>query len=373
MTASRSHTHSSIMPDLVLLLAASLLATGGMLIARALAIEATGRWLGPQLLRQSAYITIGLCALGVASRTDYRLLRSLAPQVLLAAIVGLLLVLLLGSDEYGARRWITLGGGISMQPSEFAKIAVTIGGAAFAADREPNGRAATVLLALFAVVAGLVVVEPDLGTAIVFGIAWLAIATVWGVSWRYLGGLVLFGLSLFPLALAVAIPGYQRERIAVFLDPARDPLGSGFTLRQVEVAFSAGGLTGRGFDGDPSALTGIAPRSSDFAFAQLGEFGGAVVTVTVILLFAVIAWRGYRAAAGAPDEFGRLLAVGLTTMIVLQASMHIAVNVRLFPATGIPLPFVSSGGSALVVVFAAIGIIESIAAQRTTAGQDWGT
>jgi len=361
---------ASLVPDVLLLVAACLLAVGGLLIARALAMEELHRSLSADVVRHSLYVLAGLVALAVASRTDYRLLRTFAPHLFVAAFIALLLVFVLGSHEYGARRWIRLGAGLSVQPSEFAKIAVTVAGAAFAAARRPDGRGATVLLGLFGVIAVTIVLEPDLGTAIVFGLAWLAMATAWGVSWRYLGGLVLLGLSMFPLAFAVAIPAYQRERLAVFLDPTRDPLGSGFTLRQVEVAFSAGGVTGRGFDGGPSALTGVAPRSSDFAFAQLGEFGGALVTVAVIALFAVIAWRGYRAAAGAPDAFGRLLAVGLTSMIVLQASMHIAVNTRLFPATGIPLPFISSGGSALVAVFAAVGIIESIAAHRTPIRRD---
>lgn len=362
----------SLVPDGVLLLAACLLATGGLLIARALAME-EHRSISPEFIRQGVYIGVGLLGMVVASRTDYRLLRTLAPQLFVASALTLVLVLVLGSDEYGARRWIHLGGGITVQPSEFAKVTVAIAGAAFAAERAPTGRAATVLLGIFAFMAGLIILEPDLGTSIVFGLAWFAVAMAWGVSWRYLGGLVLLGISMFPLALAVAIPDYQRERLAVFLDPARDPLGSGFTLRQVEVAFSAGGVTGRGFNGASSALAGVAPRSSDFAFAQLGEFGGAMITVAVIALFAVVAWRGYRAAAGAPDEFGRLLAVGLTTVIVLQAAIHIAVNMRLFPATGIPLPFVSTGGSALLAVFTAIGILESIAAHRAPRLRDRGS
>lgn len=358
-----ARTRPGIVPDAVLLLAACLLATGGLLIARALAMEEQ-RAVSPEFIRQAVYLGLGILAMAVASRTDYRLLRTLAPQLFVAGVAGLVLVLVLGSHEYGARRWIGLPGGITVQPSEFAKVVVAVAGAAFAAERAPTGRAASVLLGIFAFLAGLIVLEPDLGTAIVFGFAWFAVALAWGVSSRYLGGLVVLGVSMFPLALAVAIPDYQRERLAVFLDPARDPLGSGFTLRQVEVAFSAGGLTGRGFNGASSALAGVAPRSSDFAFAQLGEFGGAMLTVAVIALFAVVAWRGYRAAAGAPDEFGRLLAVGLTTVIVLQAAVHIAVNMRLFPATGIPLPFVSTGGSALVAVFTAIGILQSIAAHR---------
>ncbi|MEI6137149.1 MAG: FtsW/RodA/SpoVE family cell cycle protein [Chloroflexota bacterium] len=365
-----ARVRAAIVPDSVLMAAACLLSVGGLLIAHAIAMEETHRAFNADFVRQAIYLGVALLALGVTSRTDYRVLRTLAPQLFVIVVAGLVLVLVLGSHQYGARRWISLGPWITIQPSEFAKIAVVIAGAAYAADRAATGRAATVLLSLFAFVAALIVVEPDLGTAIVLGLAWFAVAAAWGVSWRYLGGLAVFALSLFPIALAVAITGYQRERIAVFLDPARDPLGSGFTLRQMEVAFSAGGVTGRGFNGASSALSGVAPRSSDFAFAQLGELGGALITLAVIALFVLIAWRGYRAAANAPDEFGRILAVGLTTTIVLQAFIHIAVNMRLFPATGIPLPFVSSGGSALVAVFTAIGIIESIAAHRAPGLRD---
>jgi len=216
----------------------------------------------------------------------------------------------------------------------------------------------------------LILLEPDLGTALLIIGVWGAMAVTWGVSWRFLAAPVVLGASMFPLALAVIVPDYQRERLAVFLDPGRDPFGSGFTLRQVEVAFGGSGVTGRGFNGAPSALDGLAPRTADFAFAQVGEFGGAIGTLLVIALFALIAWRGYRVASTAPDAFGRLLATGLTTAIVLQAAIHIAVNLRLFPATGIPLPFVSTGGSALVVAFAAVGILEGIAAQALPAARD---
>jgi cell division protein FtsW (lipid II flippase) len=208
----------------------------------------------------------------------------------------------------------------------------------------------------------LVLVEPDLGTTLVLAAAWGVLVAVWGVSGRTLAGMFALGLSALPIAFAVAVPDYQRERLAVFLDPTRDPLGSGFTMRQVEVAL--GGLTGRGIDGAASALDGVATRASDFAFAQLGEQMGLIGAALVLLLYAVIAWRGLEAALHAPDRFGRLLAAGLTATIVLQALMHVAVNTRLFPATGIPLPFISTGGSALVGMCLSAGLIQAVAAYR---------
>ena len=360
---------AALVPDVWLLLSVCLLAPAGLAITRAVSLEDAGRSVNSDVIRQAAYLLIGLIAMVAAPRLDYRLLRTLAPQLFAVAMLALVIVLALGSQQYGARRWIGVGD-ITIQPSEFAKLAVVIAGATFAADREPTGRTTFASLALFAATMALIIVEPDLGTALVLAVTWVAMATTWGVSWRFVGTLALLGLSLFPLALAVAIPAYQRERLAVFLDPGRDPLGSGFTLRQVEVALGTGGGTGRGFAGAPSALDGVATRASDFAFAQLGEFAGAAGTLAVIALFAVIAWRGYRVAARAPDRFGRLLATGLTTMIVLQAAMHIAVNLRLFPATGIPLPFISTGGSALLAMFTAVGMLEGIAAQRLPGPRD---
>jgi cell division protein FtsW len=171
-------------------------------------------------------------------------------------------------------------------------------------------------------------------------------------------------LAFVPLAFALAVPGYQRERLAVFLDPDRDPLGSGFTLRQVEIALGGGGVTGRGFELAGSALDGLSTRNSDFALAQIGEQLGLLGTLTVLIAFAVVAWRGLAIAESAPDRFGQLLGVGLTSLIVVQALLHVAVNVRLFPATGIPLPLISLGGSSMIAACAMIGLLLSIASRR---------
>ena len=360
---------SLVVADGWLLIAACALAPAGLLSLRAIALEDTHHPVDPDVARQLLYVAAGLVVMAVAARLDYHWLQTLAVPIFATALVLLVVVLALGSHQYGARRWLGAGS-VTIQPSEFAKIAVVIAGAHFAARREATGRAAALSLAMFALTMGLILVEPDLGTAILLIAVWVAMAMIWGVSWRYIAAPIVFGASMFPLALAVAVPAYQRERLAVFLDPGRDPFGSGFTLRQVEVALSGGGLAGRGFNGGASALDGLATRASDFAFAQFGEFGGAIGTLAVIALFGLIAWRGYRVASAAPDAFGRLLAGGLTTLIVMQATIHMAVNLRLFPATGIPLPFISTGGSALVATFAAIGIIESVAAQALPASRD---
>ncbi len=324
---------------------------------------------GPTV-RQGGYIVVGVVVMFVLAHVDYRLLRRLTPLLYAGAVLALVVVLGLGSSQYGARRWIGLGP-ITVQPSEFAKLAIVIAGAAVVADRQPGARPLLAWLVVLGVPAGLVLLEPDLGTALVIGAAWASMVVAWGLPWRVLGGMALAAIAAVPLLFTVGVPDYQRERLAVFLHPGRDPFGSGFTLRQVEVAFGSGGLFGNGLlEGAHSALEGLATRTSDFAFAQLGEAVGMVGALFVIAVFAIVAWRGLRAAAAAPDTFGRLLAVGLTATITAQALMHIAVNLRLFPATGIALPFVSQGGSALVAMFAALGVLESIAAHRPAIGRE---
>jgi rod shape determining protein RodA len=288
--------------------------------------------------------------------------------------VLLLAVLAIGLATHGSRRWLELGP-LSFQPSELAKLGLVVALAALFADRAPRGLVLVLSAGLAGLLLLLVLVEPDTGTSLVIGLTWLAVAFAAGCSWRGLGGLLAVGGGVVPLAFALAVPAYQRERLAVFLDPARDPLGSGFNLRQAEIAIGSGGVTGNGvldaWGGTESALAHVAARASDFVFAQLGEDLGLVGTLAVLGLFALVAWRGYEVARTASDQFGRLLAAGLTSLLVTQAALHIAVNLRLFPATGITLPFVSAGGTSLLVACVAVGLIESVALRRAPVG-GWG-
>lgn len=345
------------------LLALGVLAVASTGASRAVPFTLDG---GPGL-RQAAIGALGLATLLVAASVDYRLLRHLAPPAYLGVTSLLVTVLVAGIATHGSRRWLELGA-LSFQPSELAKVALVLSLAALFANREPRGLTLTFSMGLTGLMALLVLVEPDTGSTLVVAMAWLAMAVAAGTRWRTLGGLIATGLGVVPLAFALAVPAYQRERLAVFLDPARDPLGSGFNVRQAEIAIGSGGLSGNGvFDawgGTESALTHVAARSSDFVFAQVGEDLGLAGTIAVLALFGLLAWRGYHVAGRAPDEFGRLLATGLTSIIVGQGLLHIAVNVRLFPATGITLPFVSAGGTSLLVTCAAIGLIESVAAHR---------
>ncbi len=348
---------------------AGLLPFGLLMVYSASLPEGPPRGLTPEAARQGLYALAGVLLMLAAARLDYRLLQGRAAAIYLGALLLLLAVLLAGVEQHGARRWLAVGP-LTMQPAEFAKLALCIAFAGYAAARTPRLSALLATLGLAAVPAALVMLEPDLGTAIVLLGIWLVLLVAWGVPWRMLGGLLAVGAALGPAAFAI-VPAYQRERLAVFLDPARDPLGSGFNLRQVDLALGTGGLTGHGlFSGAQSHLDSVAARSSDFMFGFVGAELGLLGGVALIALLACVVVRGLSVAARATDPFGRLLAAGLTAMVLTQGVVNIAMNLRMFPVTGIPLPFVSQGGSSLVAMLLAVGLLQSIAAHRgaTAAG-----
>lgn len=364
-TLRRAFTRQDrLIGDPFLICAGALLGTIGLLSLHGATLSEDVR-VSDDVIQQSVFMSIGAVVLIVVARFDYRLLRlSWLPIIAIGlSAIALVLVLIIGSTAFGARRWFLIGG-YSLQPSEFAKLATVVAIAAFASYHNPSSRWFTVLLIAFLVPAGLILIEPDLGSALVLGTAWLVLMIAWPLSIKGLWAIAATAIAFVPLAFALAVPGYQRERLAVFFDPERDPLGSGFTLRQVEVALGAGGITGRGFEITESALSGLATRNSDFALAQIGEQFGLVGTISVILGFSLIAWRGLIIANSASDRFGKLLALGLTSLLIVQAMLHIAVNVRLFPATGIPLPFISLGGSSMVAACAILGLLISIASRH---------
>lgn len=356
--------------DRWLWLAIALLVPLGVLMVYSASLEAA-RPSGPngELVRQAGYAAVGILAMLVAARFDYRALAPLAAAVYGLAILLLAAVLVIGVSEHGAQRWLGAGG-ITVQPSEFAKLALAVTLAAYASTRQPRLPAVGVSLGLTALPMGLVALQPDLGTVIVLAGIWLVGLVAWGVSWRVLGAMAGIGLALVPFLL-IAMPAYQRERLAVFLDPSRDPLGSGFNLRQVEVAIGTGGVTGHGlFSGAESHLDSVSARSSDFMFGFLGAELGLIGGLFFIALLGLVVTRGFASASRAPDGFGRLFAVGLTAMILTQGVVNIGVNLRLFPTTGIPLPFISQGGSALVVTLIAVGLLQSIAARRPATSEE---
>ncbi len=319
-------------------------------------------WESPTL-RQALFSLLGLVAGAVVIRIDYRFLGNMAPLIYGAALVGLALVFLRSDATYGARRWIDLGF-FPLQPSEVAKLAVIIALAKYLSDHHQQaGRWRVLWLSglLMAIPAMAVFLQPDLGSALVFIAIWLGMALFAGIRLSHLGALAAAALAVAPLVYFFLMRGYMRERLATFFDPWADPLGAGYNILQAEISVGSGGFWGKGFaQGTQSQLHFLRVQSTDFIFSVVGEELGFVGAMALFALFILLLWRGIRVAALARDDFGRLLAVGIVTLILAQVFINVAGNTRLLPLTGIPLPFISYGGSSLITMMSALAILESI-------------
>ena len=309
------------------------------------------------LLRQLAYALVGLGAYAVFARMSPAGLRRLGPPALAVAAVSLLLVLVpgFGMEVNGSRRWISLGALGQVQPSELAKLALALCREP-ARLRTPRGAAPFMLVA--AGLAGLVLIEPDLGTAVVIAGLALTMLFVAGVPGRALGAVV--GAAAALAAIAVMSADYRRERFLAFLDPWSDPGGSGFQAVQAQVALGAGGLTGRGLGEGVQKAFYLPEAHTDMILATVGEELGLIGVVAVLAGFALFALAGYRIALGARDLHQQVLAAGLTTLVIAQAVVNVGAVVGVLPMKGMPLPFVSFGGSNLIVLLACTGILVNI-------------
>jgi cell division protein FtsW len=314
------------------------------------------------LYKQLTWIVVGLVLLAVAVRIDYRNYRQ--PIVIGTAlvIVTLALVAVLFSEPVnGARRWFNWFG-IGVQPSEPAKLAVILFMAAVLERRmdriqEPL-RAMLPVVLVVGLIAVLILAEPDFGTAASLVIVVGVMAFAAGLPYRHLAGLTAGALVI--AIYAIATSPYRLRRFWAFLDPWRDPLGDGFHIIQSLIAVGTGGLFGRGLMGGVQKLFFLPEPHTDFIFAVIAEEMGLVGASAVVLCFGLIAWRGLRIAARASDRFGAFLAVGVTAMVAVQAYLNMSVAVKLLPTKGIPLPFVSAGGSSLLVSLVGIGILLNV-------------
>lgn len=318
--------------------------------------------------RQLGWALAAIAAFVAVVATGYRriLASAAALYAIAAAVLGLTLIV--GVKINGARCWLNLFG-VQLQPSEFAKVATILLAARMLARRDlPADRWSTLLKAA-AVVGlpfGLIVLQPDLGTAMVLLPVTLAMLLVAGMRARHLAALTALGLMLLPPAWFV-LDEYQRERIRVFLDPWRDPLGSGWNKIQSELAIGSGGLWGKGWLAGTQNTLGYLPRPvapTDFIFSVVAEETGFVGSSLLILLFAVLVVRGVAAAVEAPDREGMLLATGLTALVFSHAFVNLAMTIGLLPITGLPLPLVSYGGSFLLAIGISLGLIQSVRAHR---------
>jgi rod shape determining protein RodA len=349
---------------LLLLFAGGLVAFGGLLIYSAqLSNYPEGVTLGHPLTKQLIFAALGIGITFAIAWLDYRIFGQMAVGLYAIAILMLVAVLFIGDSVYGSRRWFTFAGQ-QVQASEIAKLFVIIALARYLADRQPHIREVRVFiisLVLAAIPAALVLVEPDMGSAMVFGAIWIGMVLMAGVPARHVFALIGLTVSLIPFALLVVLGEYQRERIRLFFDPNSDPLGGGFNILQAETSIGSGGIFGRGItEGPQTQLDFLQTSTTDYIFAVLGEETGLLGAAILLGLFTLLLFRGIRAASISRDQFGRLLATGIVIMILFQVFINIAVNIRLVPVTGIPLPFVSQGGSSLIMLFAALGILEGI-------------
>ncbi len=317
--------------------------------------------------RQVAFAAVGLAIMLGLSRFDYRAFGPLSLTLYAVSIAALVFVLVVGASAYGSRRWIVIFG-TQVQPSELAKVATVIMLAKYFSDNEENMKSLRVFLTSMAIAllpAVLVLVEPDLGSAMVFGVLWLGMVLIAGVRPAHLLGLGAVVAALSPLALYAIAHDYQKERIDIWLDPNKDPLGTGFNILQAEISIGSGGFLGKGFtQGTQTQLDYLRTQTTDYIFSVGAEELGFVGAMVLFGLFILMLFRCLRVAGLADDAFGRLIAVGVMTFILFQVFVNVGVNIRLVPVTGVPLPLVSQGGSSLITVLAALGILQSILGHR---------
>jgi cell division protein FtsW len=332
----------------------------------------TSRDPAAQGLEQLVWAVLGIIGLVVAMRLDFRHLRYLAIPFFVITL-GLLVAVLIpgiGSEINGSRRWIVIPGVGSLQPAEFAKLAVVLYLAHWLDRRGKEVRSFWNGLVPFALLVApgffLIALEPDLGTAGVYAIVAVSIFFMAGANLLYLGAIS--GAVAASAVLMILANAYQRGRVETFLDPFRDPLGAGYNTVQALMALALGGITGLGLGESRMKYLYLPAPSTDFIFAIIGEELGLIGTLGVVGLFVVIAYQGYRIAVTAPDTFSGLVACGITTWLVVQACINMAVVTALMPVTGIPLPFISAGGSALTINLAAIGILLSISRETSQTG-----
>jgi cell division protein FtsW len=313
------------------------------------------------LIKQGLYAGAGLVLLAVFTRVDYHALRPLAPLLLAVAFVGCIAVLAIAPSINGAQRWFLVGP-ISIQPAEIAKLAVLVWACAVLSRRPVPTTLGELLKPVGIVVAvfgALIVVEPDLGTTIALFVMIAGILLVSGVPVRLFA--LTATLALGAGALAIWMEPYRRERLFSFLDPWKDAQGAGFQNVQAIIGMGSGGITGEGLGQGIQKVNFLPEAHTDMIFAVVGEELGFVGSSLVIAAFAVFAWAGFRVALQCRDPFGKRLAAGITTLICGQAAVNLAAVLGIAPLTGIPLPFVSYGGSSLLVLLCCVGVLLNIA------------
>jgi cell division protein FtsW len=314
--------------------------------------------------RQVMWAALGMLLLLGLMRIDYRWLSSISPLLMLVAIVSLAAVLVpgIGIERNGASRWLAIGPLPPVQPSEFAKLALIIYVSAWLAGKGPYVKDFAMgfvpFVTMVGIVAGLTLLEPDTGTAAILVLTTVTLFFVAGASLTHVAALI--GIGGVAATLLIASGGYRADRLFAFMNPDSDPAGVGFHTLQLLIAMGSGGIEGLGIGASRQKFFYIPNAHTDGIFAIVGEELGFIGAMAVIILFAVLVYRGFRIVLGARDDFGSLLATGIVVWIAYQALINVGGVIRAIPMTGIPMPFLSAGGSALAALLAAVGVLLSI-------------
>lgn len=320
------------------------------------------------LQRQALFVVIGVGVMAAAALFDYRRLRDWAIPIAGASLFLLFAVLTpLGTESKGIQAWFEFAG-FQLQPAELAKLALIIGLAAFLTleQEEIDGRRLATILGVSAVPMALIMLQPDLGTVLVFGVTALAIVFIAGARPRHFAVLLLIGIiGTVGILNSNVLADYQQDRLTSFASPDSDIGGSGYNQAQSQQAIGAGQISGQGlFKGTQTGLGFVPEQHTDFIFTVVGEELGFVGGVVLLLLFTVILWRIWRTAQLARDEFGMLVCVGVLAMLTFQIFENVGMTMGIMPVTGIPLPLMSYGGSSILTAFAAIGLVLNVHIHR---------
>lgn len=319
------------------------------------------------LERQIVNVAIGAVLFFVVLATDYRWLRILAPLVYLASILGLVLVMAIGSSVNGARSWIRIAG-LSIEPSEFVKLAIALTAAVVVAERAEGRRRpagtweASAIIALYGVPAAMIMLQPDLGSTLVLSAMVFGILAVAGLSWRWLVGLLVsVGVVGTVVVTTHVLKPYQLNRLMAFTNPALDPQGAGYNTIQARIAVGNGGVWGQGLFQGAQTKAGFVPEQhTDFIFTVAGEEFGLIGAGLLVLLFGIVVWRIVRIAIDADDMFGRVAAAGIACWFAFEAFQNIGMCLGIMPVTGVPLPLVSYGGTAMFATMMGLGLVQNI-------------
>ncbi len=312
--------------------------------------------------RQGLFAVVNLAMAAFLMNFDYKMLQGYGNKLYVFNLIMLLAVMLIGQSALGAQRWISIGP-ISIQPSEFSKLIMIVSLAGMLEEKVGKLNTLEDLIPVAAYVGLpflLVLKQPDLGTSLVFLAIFFGMVFVCGIRLRLLGGIFAAGIAMLPL-LWHFLKDYQKMRIMVFMDPNVDPLGSGYHIIQSKIAIGSGMLWGKGlFEGTQSQLNFLPENHTDFIFAVVGEELGFIGVVCLLLLYMVVLWRGVQIAKDASDMFGRLLAVGITSMLAFHVLVNVGMTLGIMPVTGIPLPLMSYGVSSLTTNIMAVAILINI-------------